>query len=167
MIFKFRLSSPLMSFHPDMKISKSFYYFEDLFIPSLQPVKTSVSPRSSSPGTFRAKLPQRRRARRNGCFRRLTSSMRPPRYHDQDFMAKRWSHQRGSTVFFNFSFHCRTKNKKKCASAGLWKLMEELKLGPAYVRKICLELKGSPAYPSFPGRGNVSHISLLKKWRTV
>ena len=25
-----------------------------------------------------------------------TSSMRPPRYHDQDFMAQRWSHQRGS-----------------------------------------------------------------------
>ena len=41
-----------------------------------------------------------------------TSLMRPPRYYDQDFMAQRWSHQRGSTVFFNFSFpHCRIKNK--------------------------------------------------------
>ena len=50
-----------------------------------------------------------------------TSLMRPPRYYDQDFMAQRWSHQRGSTVFFNFSFpHCRTKNNnKKRASAGL------------------------------------------------
>ena len=39
-----------------------------------------------------------------------TSLMRPPRYYDQDFMAQRWSHQRGFT-FFNFSFpHCRTKN---------------------------------------------------------
>ena len=27
-----------------------------------------------------------------------TSLMRPPRYHDQDFMTQRWSHQRGSTV---------------------------------------------------------------------
>ena len=47
-----------------------------------------------------------------------TSLMRPPRYHDQDFMVQRWSHHRGSTVFFNFSFpHCRTKKKqKKCAS---------------------------------------------------
>ena len=27
-----------------------------------------------------------------------TSLMRPPRYHDQDFMAQRWSHQRGSSV---------------------------------------------------------------------
>ena len=25
--------------------------------------------------------------------------MRPPRYHDQDFMAQRWSYERGSTVF--------------------------------------------------------------------
>ena len=50
-----------------------------------------------------------------------TSLMRPPRYYDQDFMAQRWSHQRGSSVFFNFSFpHRRTK--KKCGSAGLWKL---------------------------------------------
>ena len=24
--------------------------------------------------------------------------MRPPRYYDQDFMAQRWSHYRGSTV---------------------------------------------------------------------
>ena len=41
-----------------------------------------------------------------------TSLMRPPRYYDLDFMAQCWSHQRGSTVFFNFSFpHCRTKNK--------------------------------------------------------
>ena len=24
--------------------------------------------------------------------------MRPPRYYDQDFMAQRWSHERGSTV---------------------------------------------------------------------
>ena len=43
-----------------------------------------------------------------------TSWRRPPRYYDLDFMAQCWSHQRGSTVFFNFSFpHCRTKNKKK------------------------------------------------------
>ena len=42
-----------------------------------------------------------------------TSLMRPPRYYDQDFMAQCWSHQRGSIVFFNFSFsHCRTKNQK-------------------------------------------------------
>jgi len=34
--------------------------------------KTSVSPRSSPLGTFRAKRPQRRRARTNGCFRRLS-----------------------------------------------------------------------------------------------
>ena len=33
--------------------------------------KTSVSPHSSPLGTFRAERPQRRRARRNGCFRRL------------------------------------------------------------------------------------------------
>ena len=52
-----------------------------------------------------------------------TSVMRSPRYYDQDFMAKRWSHQRGSTVFFNFSVpHYRTKTKI-CASAGLWQLM--------------------------------------------
>ena len=41
----------------------------------LQPAKPSVSPRSSPLGTFRAflraKRPQQRRARRNGCFRRL------------------------------------------------------------------------------------------------
>ena len=43
-----------------------------------------------------------------------TSLMRPPRYYDQDFMAQRRSHQRGSTVFFKFGFpHCRTKNKTK------------------------------------------------------
>ena len=42
-----------------------------------------------------------------------TSLMGPPWYYDQDFMAQRWSHQRGSTVFFNVSFpHCRTKDKK-------------------------------------------------------
>ena len=41
-----------------------------------------------------------------------TPLMRPPRYYDQDFMAQRWSHQRGSSVFFNFSFpHRRTKKK--------------------------------------------------------
>ena len=39
--------------------------------------------------------------------------MRPPHYYDQGFMVQRWSQQRGSTVFFNFSFpHYRTKNKK-------------------------------------------------------
>ena len=44
-----------------------------------------------------------------------TSLMRPPGYFDQDFKAQRWSHQRGSNVFFNFSFpHCRTK--KMCVS---------------------------------------------------
>ena len=43
--------------------------------------------------------------------------MRPPRYYDQGFMAQRWSHQRVSTVFFNFGFpHYRTKNKKMCVS---------------------------------------------------
>ena len=55
-----------------------------------------------------------------------TSLMRPPRYYYLDFMVQCWSHQRGFTVFFNFSFlHCRTKNNKNkiCASAGLWKLM--------------------------------------------
>ena len=42
-----------------------------------------------------------------------TSLMRPPRFYDQDFIAQRWSHQRGSTEFFNFSFpHYRTKNEK-------------------------------------------------------
>ena len=33
--------------------------------------KTAASPRSSPLGTFRAKRPQQRRARRNDCFRRL------------------------------------------------------------------------------------------------
>ena len=43
-----------------------------------------------------------------------TSLRRPPRYYYLDFMAQCWSHQRVSTVFFNFSFpHCRTKNKNK------------------------------------------------------
>ena len=56
------------SFHADVKISESFYYFEDL-------------------------------------FNATTSVLRP---------GQRWSHQQGSTVFFNFSFpHCRTKNKNK------------------------------------------------------
>ena len=82
--------------------------------------------------------------------------MRPPRYHDQDFMAQRWSHQRGSTVFFNFSFpHCRTKNKKKmCVS---W---TELKFRPRLYEENLSRAEGSPAYPSFPGRGNVSRSSL-------
>ena len=35
------------------------------------PAKTSISPCSSPLGTFRAKRQKRRRARRNGCFRRL------------------------------------------------------------------------------------------------
>ena len=54
-----------------------------------------------------------------------TSSMRPPRYYDQDFMAQRWSHQRGSTYFLISVFLIieQTNKKKKCASAGLWKLM--------------------------------------------
>ena len=52
-----------------------------------------------------------------------TSLMRPPRYHDQDFMAQRWSHQRGSTYFLISVFHIVEQKQKKCASAGLWKLM--------------------------------------------
>ena len=37
----------------------------------LYPAKTSVAPHSSPLGTFYAKCPQRRRVRRNVCFRRL------------------------------------------------------------------------------------------------
>ena len=46
-----------------------------------------------------------------------TSLMRPPRYYDQDFMAQRWSHQRGSTVFLISVFHIvEQKTKKMCVS---------------------------------------------------
>ena len=73
-----------------------------------------------------------------------TSSMRPPRYYDQDFIAQRWSHQRVSTVFLNFSFpHYRTK------ALLIWENFPQA--------------EGSPAYPSYPGKGNVSHISLQNK----
>ena len=42
-----------------------------------QPATKSISPRSSPMGTFRTKRPQRRRARRNGCFRRLPTQQCP------------------------------------------------------------------------------------------
>ena len=45
------------------------------------------------------------------------------RYHGQEFMAQRLSHQRGSTVFFNFSDTPYITKTKRCASAGLWQLM--------------------------------------------
>ena len=39
--------------------------------------------------------------------------MQPPRYYDQDFMAKRWSHQRDFTLFFLISvFHIIEQKQK-------------------------------------------------------
>ena len=90
------------------------------------------------------------------------SLMRTPRHYDQDFMAQRWSHQRGSTEFFNFSFpHCRTKNKtKNVRQLDYGNECKELKFRPRLYEENLFRAEGSPAYPSFPGRGNVSHISL-------
>ena len=91
-----------------------------------------------------------------------TSLMGPPWYYDQDFMAQRWSHKRGSTVFFNFSFpHCRTKNKtKNVRQLDYGNECKELKFRPRLYEENLFRAEGSPAYPSFPGRGNVSHFSL-------
>ena len=98
-----------------------------------------------------------------------TSLRRPPRYYYLDFMAQCWSHQWVSTVFVNFSFpHCRTKNKNKNVRQldyGNW--CKELKFRPRLYEENLSRAEGSPAYLSFPERGNVSHISLLKTWRTV
>ena len=45
-----------------------------------------------------------------------TSSMRPPRYHDQDFMTQRWSHQRGSVSVKGS--HSEGETIRACAKAG-------------------------------------------------
>ena len=48
-----------------------------------------------------------------------------------------------------------------CASWTIEINVKNYNLGFAYMKKICLEQKGHPPLnPSFPGRGNVSHISL-------
>ena len=76
-------------------------------------------------------------------------------------MAQRWSHQRGSTVFFNSSFpHCRTKKKNVRQLDYRRKRTRELKFGPRLYEENLSRVDGSPAYPSFPERGNVSRISL-------
>ena len=65
-----------------------------------------------------------------------TFSMRPPRYYDQDFMAQCWSHQRCSTVFFDFSFPLyRTKNKKNVRQLDYGDWCEELKSRPRLYEK--------------------------------
>ena len=95
-----------------------------------------------------------------------TSLMRPPRYHDQGFMAQHWSHQQGSTVFFNFSVLHYGAKKKMCVSWTMENLFKELKFRSGLYEENFSQAEGSPAYPSFPGRGNISHISLQKR-RTV
>ena len=78
--------------------------------------------------------------------------MQPPRYYDQDFKAKRWSHQRGFTLFFNFSFPHYTTKTKKCASAGLRQSKcKELKFRIRLCEENLSRAEGSPAYTSYPG----------------
>ena len=114
------------SFHADVKISESFYYFE-------------------------------------------ASLMRTPRHYDQDFMAQRWSHQRGSTVFFLISVFHIVEQKTKTKMCVSWTTEINVKnenLGPAYMKKICFEQKGHP-----PIRASLEeatfHTFPYKTWRTV
>ena len=50
-----------------------------------------------------------------------------------------------------------------CVSWTMENLFKELKFRSGLYEENFSRAEGSPAYPSFPGRGNISHISLQKR----
>ena len=95
-----------------------------------KPAKTSISPRSSSLRTFRAKRPQRQRARRNGCFRRL----RMLTLHDKK--KQKWDPAAHHKCFWNLNI--RSKVSKTNNSLGSFYHLLTLALPLISIFFLCL-----------------------------